>query len=274
MTEQLSSPPQERSANPSSDDEREIVTKRRKIAADPSLRRSKQDIVTTTNKLSSDEFKSRFLPQSMLRYQSDSSSTETSTENTHVIDFSYALDLADLSLERCFKLVESTSRSDYHASSRGWRPGQKRTEMRQTELRYLTVKRRSNAENDSTGQKDEGCEGDMDFQGFLSFMVTHEDGFAVIYVYEIHLTESARGKGLGQHLFSIIEKVAEQLGPAIEKVMLTCFVANTSAVQFYHRLGFDVDGSSPRARKIRGKLISPDYVILSKLMKQANDTRT
>lgn len=53
--------------------------------------------------------------------------------------------------------------------------------------------------------------------------------------------------------------------PALEKTMLTCFVANEHARRFYERLGFEVDESSPGTRRLRGgKVFEPDYVIMSK----------
>lgn len=58
--------------------------------------------------------------------------------------------------------------------------------------------------------------------------------------------------------------VAENVA-AVEKVMLTCFVSNTSGLKFYEKLGFDKDDYSPRERKLRGgKVVMPDYVILSR----------
>lgn len=50
--------------------------------------------------------------------------------------------------------------------------------------------------------------------------------------------------------------------------MLTCFVSNERARRFYEKLGFGVDECSPRERKLRGKLIVPDYVIMSKRVKR------
>lgn len=58
--------------------------------------------------------------------------------------------------------------------------------------------------------------------------------------------------------------VAENI-PSIVKVMLTCFISNTSGMKFYERLGFTTDDFSPRERKLRGgKTVKPDYVILSR----------
>lgn len=50
--------------------------------------------------------------------------------------------------------------------------------------------------------------------------------------------------------------------PTLEKTMLTCFVSNAHARRFYEKLGFDVDESSPRPRRLRDKVIEPEYVIL------------
>lgn len=62
--------------------------------------------------------------------------------------------------------------------------------------------------------------------------------------------------------------VAESL-PPIEKVMLTCFVANRRAMAFYARLGFERDEFSPDAKILRsGETRAPDYVILSKPVKR------
>lgn len=51
----------------------------------------------------------------------------------------------------------------------------------------------------------------------------------------------------------------------VEKVMLTCFVANKEARTFYEKQHFTVDEFSPGERKLRGgKTFTPDYVILSR----------
>jgi hypothetical protein len=53
--------------------------------------------------------------------------------------------------------------------------------------------------------------------------------------------------------------------------MLTCFTSNARGRRFYERLGFSVDErTSPRERKLRGgKVVKPDYVIMSKT--ESND---
>lgn len=69
---------------------------------------------------------------------------------------------------------------------------------------------------------------------------------------------------MGSLLMSLQATVAENL-PPITKVMLTCFLSNKHAFEFYKKAGFDKDEISPEPRKLRfGKTFVPDYVIMSK----------
>lgn len=72
--------------------------------------------------------------------------------------------------------------------------------------------------------------------------------------------------GLGKLLLEFHERVAANT-PPIKKVMLTCFLSNTRALEFYKRRGFEKDEISPRPRKLRyGKEFVPDYLIMSKVV--------
>lgn len=102
--------------------------------------------------------------------------------------------------------------------------------------------------------------------GFLSFMVTYEDGKEVIYCYEIHLSSMARGKGLGVLLMGQMEGIGKLIG--LEKAMLTVFKSNKGAREFYKKGGYEVDENSPPARTLRnGTVKEYDYEILSKVLK-------
>lgn len=58
--------------------------------------------------------------------------------------------------------------------------------------------------------------------------------------------------------------------PSVRKTMLTCFLSNTNGLKFYEKMGFVTDPSSPGERKLRGgKVVTPDYVILSRLTARA-----
>ncbi|KID60421.1 Acyl-CoA N-acyltransferase, partial [Metarhizium hybridum] len=149
----------------------------------------------------------------------------------------------------CFGIVDQTSGRDYRLSLQGWHPSAKKEEMRSPDLRYILVRR-----------GDEIC-------GFTSLMPTWENGEPVVYCYEIHLTDEVKGTGLGSQLMGYLTEVAER-AEGIDKVMLTCFVRNERARRFYERLGFDVDENSPRERRLRGKLIAADYVIMSRRVKR------
>ena len=130
--------------------------------------------------------------------------------------------------------------------------------MRLPDLRYVLLK---NAYEDGEGNGENGQ--DQDVQGFMSFMLTYEDGYEVIYLYEIHLSPQLQGQGLGKKLMDMMEEVGRKAG--VEKSMLTVFRRNEAARSFYERLGYGVDEFSPRARKLRGGFVREvDYLILSK----------
>lgn len=155
--------------------------------------------------------------------------------------------------EACFNLIASTSSGDYSDSSKGWSPSKKRKEMRLPDLRYLLVESMSSTV-------------DVPIEGFLSFMLTYEDGHEVIYCYEIHLSPKLRGCGIGRNLMGAMEDVGKRAG--VGKAMLTVFVENQRALAFYEKLGYSEDDFSPQPRKLRNGVIKkPDYVILSKSLK-------
>lgn len=69
--------------------------------------------------------------------------------------------------------------------------------------------------------------------------------------------------GLGRQLMSYAQSTASSI-PGVGKAMLTCFKSNKSGLRFYDKLGFVLDESSPRDRRLRGgKVVTSDYVILS-----------
>lgn len=171
----------------------------------------------------------------------------------------------------CFDLVRETSAADYRASAQGWCPGRKRREMRSGGLWYLlvvVVGGRDAVSGGCGGGEDEEGEGgegrgEVGVEGFLSFMLTVEDGVEVVYCYEIHLGERVRGKGVGRRLMGLLEEVGRRA--RVEKAMLTVFRRNERAVGFYEGLGYGVDEFSPRARKLRGGVVKEvDYLIMSK----------
>ncbi len=156
-----------------------------------------------------------------------------------------ASDISPDYLEKCLRLIEATSGQDYQNSEIKWSPSKKRKEMKLPDMKYILL-----TEQDRV-------------IGFVSFMVTYEDGNDVVYIYEIHFSPDWQGKGLGRKLMDVVEVIGRNVG--VTKVMLTVFKANNRAIQWYTKLGYAEDEFSPGARKMRnGTVKEPTYIILSK----------
>ena len=150
--------------------------------------------------------------------------------------------------------------------------------MRLLDMRYLLL--RASPRQDvaspppsicsSTGKKEESQEnaGKDGMLGFASTMFTYEDDHPVLYLYEIHLSPSLRGQGVGGQIMGMVEEAARKGG--VEKVMLTVFIKNQGARRFYEGLGYEVDEYSPHGRKVRGRWVDTEYVILSKSVKKGS----
>lgn len=187
-------------------------------------------------------------------------------------------------IKACIDLVEATSGRDYKASSIGWHRSAKMEEMTDKEMIYLIV-RADNTETISTLSEAQGRTTNLSntvdhalssgtptlthssrIVGFLSFMFTNDDppyeDREVVYIYEIHLDESLRGRGLGSALIRFAEHAAQHCG--ITKTMLTVFTANLGARTLYERLGYTKDACSPRDKVMRRKVVKADYIIMSK----------
>ncbi|KAL4820555.1 acyl-CoA N-acyltransferase [Aspergillus spinulosporus] len=261
-------------------------------------------LVERTNALSLEEFTSLYIPAPELSFQKEretkvedvtplaqadtddihavAGNTTTSNENMPVkpgpagtrdletdsydISIYTAATISDTDLASCFKLLELTSSNAYRNSSIGWSPSEKRKEMKLPDMKYMILRRGASdgaqdAEGDSSSLKPTG-----QFAGFLEFMVTYEDGYEVLYCYEIHLMPEVQGQGLGEELIERFEKIGRRIG--LEKTMLTVFKSNSRAIKFYTRMGYAEDENSPRPRKLRnGTVKEANYLIMSKSLR-------
>ncbi|KAF2159285.1 hypothetical protein M409DRAFT_71172 [Zasmidium cellare ATCC 36951] len=208
----------------------------------------RSDVIDEVNALGRTEFEDRYLDSLSLDY------TERASQSH--CNLCFANDISDNDFDDCFHLIDTTSRKDYEGSSWGWHPKRKRREMKEKEMRYIIAK--------GDFLPDEEGKLEKEFEGFLSFMFTHDStpSVPVLYIYEIHLAEKARGKGLGLHLLNLAESMARRVG--VKKVMLTCFLSNTNALNFYKHHGFRKDACSPGDRRTRNKVVKVDYMIMSK----------
>ncbi|KAF2499834.1 acyl-CoA N-acyltransferase [Lophium mytilinum] len=220
------------------------------------------DLVCSINALSASEFQFRFLPQEspLLSFTPNTGFGSDNPVNSLMISFKVSSEMSEPDLEGCFSLIEETSSEAYRKSVVRWRPKAKKEEMRDPDMRYLIVR-----VPDSLHEASSSADSHHPVHGFLSFMITHDDDYeyAVLYIYEIHLSASLRGCRVGAHLMHIAETVAQGVG--LVKVMLTVFTSNVAAAQFYQKLGFSKDDTSPEPRVLRNGLEKPpDYLIMSK----------
>ncbi|KAL8648047.1 MAG: hypothetical protein Q9226_006164 [Calogaya cf. arnoldii] len=190
-------------------------------------------------------YRARFLPARL-----DPIPPNAQAQGPFSISFESSTTVTAVDFKACFDLIASSSANAYAASSIGWSPVKKRKEMKLPDLRYLLLR-------DTSAQ----------IQGFLSFMLTYEDGHEVVYCYELHLAPLVQKQGLGKHLMSLMETVGSNA--EVARSMLTVFVENDAALKFYERLGYSKDDYSPEPRKMRNEVVKmPTYVILSKSLQQ------
>ncbi|KAJ4164447.1 hypothetical protein LMH87_006123 [Akanthomyces muscarius] len=218
--------------------------------------------VAAANKLSNEDFASEFIKPSDASWPAW---THPQTQESYTLSLRSPEDMDDGELTACFDIVEQTSGDDYRGAAGGWHPLAKRAEMRSPGLRYILVTTTNHGRGAGGADQAQG-----EIRAFTSFMPTFEDSQPVVYCYEIHLLPEMERAGLGKILMDHVTTAADNI-PTLEKTMLTCFVSNAHARRFYEKLGFDVDQSSPRPRRLRDKVIEPEYVILCRRTNKGAD---
>ncbi|KAK9322906.1 acyl-CoA N-acyltransferase [Lipomyces orientalis] len=195
-------------------------------------------LVSTFASISSDELTDLYAD--LLRLPAGSTNADT--------EFGLSIrkwdDLSAAEFTACFELVRNNMIGMYKNSTMGWSSRKKMAEMKERGLVYVLLKSSSAT------------------VGFISFMVTIEEGECVVYCYELQLPESLRGRGLAKALLSIMEEMAAKAG--VPKAMLTVFSSNP-AQHFYSNLGYVPAEHSPRAKNLRNGVVKqPSYYILGK----------
>lgn len=160
------------------------------------------------------------------------------------IDYRLIGDLTDDLKQACLDIFSANMASLYEKSSFGLDLAAKADELRHRKARYLLI----NGDDDKLA-------------AFVHFRIEMDEEespeYAVVYVYEIQVHADYQRLGLGQRLMQAIESMATTL--AMDKVMLTVFRSNTAAMDFYQRLDYEIDESSPSRHEQEA-----DYEILSK----------
>ena len=135
--------------------------------------------------------------------------------------------MSDDEFNVAFDLVKKNMRSLYDGSSWGWNERSKKEEMREDNARYLLA----------FNEEDK-------IVAISHFRFDVDDDTEVLYCYEVQLTEEVRRKGLGKFLIQILELIA--MKAKMKKVVLTVFKANTRAVNFFTKMKYTIDDTSPQ----------------------------
>lgn len=228
--------------------------------ADPEMAINSGKLVETTNALSKVEFAEHYCSLDDLNNLAHE--IESLSGREVIINLLWPNDLevaqADV-LTACLGLIDASSADDYRASGMKWSLASKRKEMLLPDMRYLVIQEKKPASNDA----DDGNSPSV--FGFISYMITYEDGYEVVYIYEIHLEPALCGQGVGKVLLAMVETIARKV--KVEKAMLTVFKSNRRASKWYDRMGYAIDDFSPPPRILRnGTIKEPKYVILSKAL--------
>ena len=154
-------------------------------------------LVETVNSLNHDDFVKLYLTKCQIAEAEEDIFEKTGRALHLDLHFSASLRVDEEHiLSACFELIQESSAADYKASEIKWSPSGKRKEMLLQDMRYLVLFAEDKASEPSSRS-------DKAILGFVSFMVTYEDGHKVIYVYEIHLAPELRGQGVGKILMEL-----------------------------------------------------------------------
>eukprot|EP00088_Acartia_fossae_P001853 TRINITY_DN10724_c0_g1_i2.p1 TRINITY_DN10724_c0_g1~~TRINITY_DN10724_c0_g1_i2.p1 ORF type:complete len:210 (+),score=17.13 TRINITY_DN10724_c0_g1_i2:34-630(+) len=133
-------------------------------------------------------------------------------------------------------LLESNMKESYDLSPKGWSRSDKEDEMFDPCSRHLILFHNNHV------------------AAFSHFRFDMDYGVDVIYCYEIHIQSNWQRKGLGRFLMEILEQFLCLF--SLTKIVLTVFKSNSAAIDFYTKIGFSIDETSPD---------DTYYLIMSKL---------
>jgi GNAT superfamily N-acetyltransferase len=222
-------------------------------------------------------------------FQSAKKQTQDANTDTAVKSFDVRylttdeLDMADR--EQIFALFESNMKAHYMAAW-GWNPVEKRDEIFHPMARFLLIHQHEDAAQLTTQAIERESSSVFDVHaatagtvatleaatvehqiphrrtivGYTVFRFEWDDDeepeHPVLYCYELQVSKTVQGHGVGRQIMSLLVQIADKL--KLWKVLLTCFTVNTHALKFYRNIGFDTDVNSPIAQGFPA-----DYEIMS-----------
>lgn len=151
-------------------------------------------------------------------------------------------DMDSKTLKWAFKLAEKNVGPFYKECSMGWQPKIKQNDLNKNWARYLVAL--DKAKNPVA---------------YAMFRFDLDYGNAVLYCYEMQIEKSSQRQGLGKFMMNALEMCAKHWD--MEKVVLTVLKNNPIAGEFFRKVGFILDETSPDV------LEKADYEILSKQLR-------
>ncbi|GAA5863550.1 hypothetical protein JCM1840_000058 [Sporobolomyces johnsonii] len=157
-------------------------------------------------------------------------------------------------------LFECNMRSLYESTSEGYDASAKRKELFHPDSRFVVLRSASAPSPDVPKAASSTPLGYSIFRFDTEETASDDDELCdVVYCYELQVAASAQGRGVGRILMEVLGRVGSDC--KMDKVMLTVFKANTSAISFYEKIGFSLDEIDPSEYEGGD---SADYTILSK----------
>lgn len=128
-------------------------------------------------------------------------------------------------------ILRDNMRAMYESAGWGWQEVEKRKEVFNKRSRFLYI-----------------CAPETEeIKAYAVFRFEWDDEdepeYPVVYCYELQVLQSAQKMGAGLVLMKMLQDIAKHLN--FRKTCLTCFKANTAAMNFYKKAGFVVDTCSP-----------------------------
>uniref|UniRef100_A0A224XNP9 N-alpha-acetyltransferase 40 n=1 Tax=Panstrongylus lignarius TaxID=156445 RepID=A0A224XNP9_9HEMI len=124
-------------------------------------------------------------------------------------------------------LMETNMKVMYNQCDWGWDEVKKKNEMTEDAAWYLIAYMKD-------GHKP---------VAFSHFRFDMDFDDAVLYVYELQLDSDVQRKGLGKFMSQVLELIAFKNN--MQKVMMTVFKHNPSALSFYRSMNYTLDETSP-----------------------------
>ncbi|XP_059053317.1 N-alpha-acetyltransferase 40 isoform X2 [Achroia grisella] len=144
-------------------------------------------------------------------------------------------------------LIERNMKKLYETCAWGWNKERKVEEMTDDSAWYIIAK-----------------EANGTLLAFSHFRFDMDFGEPVLYCYEVQVEAAGRRRGVGQHVLSVLEKLARDT--RMRFVRLTALTHNPSAYAFFKACGYSLDETSPPIEE------AAHYEILSKAI-DADDSQ-